>query len=72
MSTANYYPIRRNLLRWYDQTQRDLPWRHTCDPYKIWIAETMLQQTQVKTVLPYYHRFIKAFPTIEERESRSA
>lgn len=71
MSTAKFYPIRRNLLRWYDQTQRDLPWRHTCDPYKIWIAETMLQQTQVKTVLPYYHRFIKAFPTIEALDRAS-
>jgi A/G-specific adenine glycosylase len=57
--------IRRGLLRWYDQNRRDLPWRRTRDPYAIWIAETMLQQTQVKTVLPYYRRFLKAFPTLE-------
>lgn len=57
--------IRRSLFRWYDQTRRDLPWRHTCDPYAIWIAETMLQQTQVKTVLPYYRRFLGAFPTLK-------
>jgi len=57
--------IRRSLLLWYDKTRRDLPWRHTCDPYTIWIAETMLQQTQVKTVLPYYRRFLGAFPTLE-------
>jgi A/G-specific adenine glycosylase len=57
--------IRRSLLHWYDKTRRDLPWRHTRDPYAIWIAETMLQQTQVKTVLPYYRRFLGAFPTLE-------
>lgn len=57
--------IRRSLLRWYDRTHRDLPWRRTRDPYAIWIAETMLQQTQVTTVVPYYERFLKAFPTVE-------
>ena len=63
--------IRRNLLRWYDQSRRDLPWRRTRDPYAIWIAETMLQQTQVKTVLPYYHRFLSFFPTIEALDRAS-
>ena len=57
--------VRRSLLRWYDSSHRDLPWRRTRDPYAIWIAETMLQQTQVATVVPYYERFLKAFPTIE-------
>lgn len=56
--------IRRSLLRWYGKNRRDLPWRRTRDPYAIWIAETMLQQTQVKTVLPYYRRFMSAFPTL--------
>lgn len=56
--------IRRTLLRWYQKNRRDLPWRHTRDPYAIWIAETMLQQTRVRTVLPYYRRFLKAFPTV--------
>ena len=57
--------VRRNLLRWYDGNKRDLPWRRAPDPYGVWIAETMLQQTQVKTVLPYYERFLQAFPTVE-------
>jgi A/G-specific adenine glycosylase len=56
--------MRQALLRWYDRTKRDLPWRRARDPYAIWIAETMLQQTQVKTVLPYYRRFLKAFPSV--------
>jgi A/G-specific adenine glycosylase len=59
-------PVRRALLRWYDRRRRDLPWRRTRNPYAIWIAETMLQQTQVKTVIPYYARFLEAFPTIED------
>ena len=56
--------IRRHLLRWYDKNRRSLPWRDTQDPYAIWVIETMLQQTQVKTALPYYLRFLTAFPTI--------
>ncbi|HEX2385715.1 MAG TPA: A/G-specific adenine glycosylase, partial [Candidatus Binatia bacterium] len=56
--------VRRALLGWYDRERRDLPWRATSDPYAIWIAETMLQQTQVKTVLPYYSRFLAALPSI--------
>ncbi len=57
--------IRRKLLRWYDKNRRDLPWRRTRDPYAIWIAETMLQQTQVATVVPYYQRFVDSFPTMD-------
>ena len=64
MSPNKLSLIRRNLLRWYDKTHRDLPWRRTRDPYAIWIAETMLQQTQVATVVSYYERFLKAFPTV--------
>jgi A/G-specific adenine glycosylase len=56
--------MRRRLLRWYDNNRRDLPWRRTEDPYAIWIAETMLQQTQVQTVLPYYERFMKSLPSV--------
>ncbi|MBI2539930.1 MAG: A/G-specific adenine glycosylase, partial [Deltaproteobacteria bacterium] len=56
--------IRRTPLRWYQKNRRELPWRRTRDPYAILIAETMLQQTQVRTVLPYYRRFLKAFPTV--------
>lgn len=56
--------INRRLLSWYRKSQRSLPWRETGDPYCIWISEIMLQQTQVDTVIPYYHRFLKAFPTV--------
>lgn len=56
--------FRRTLLYWYDKEKRDLPWRRTRNPYCIWISEIMLQQTQVKTVIPYYKRFLEAFPTI--------
>jgi len=52
------------LLKWYRANARDLPWRHTADPYKIWVSEIMLQQTRVAAVLGYYHRFLNAFPTV--------
>ena len=63
--------MRAALLRWYDRNKRDLPWRRTRDPYAIWVSETMLQQTQVATVLPYYHRFIEAFPSVEALDRAS-
>src|SRR5512137_1479215 len=53
------------LLRWFSSAARDLPWRRTLDPYAIWISEIMLQQTQVKTVIPYWTRWMAAFPTVE-------
>ena len=56
--------MRRALLAWYDQNARDLPWRRTRDPYAIWVAEVMLQQTRVETVRPYYARFLERFPTV--------
>ncbi|HOG06707.1 MAG: A/G-specific adenine glycosylase [Syntrophales bacterium] len=55
----------RRLLDWYDRHHRPLPWRETSDPYRIWVSEIMLQQTQVETVLPYYERFLERFPTVE-------
>ncbi|MGD2097401.1 MAG: A/G-specific adenine glycosylase [Desulfobacterales bacterium] len=58
------YP-RKRLLEWYRVKQRDLPWRRSRNPYHIWVSEVMLQQTQVNTVLSYYRRFIKAFPSVE-------
>lgn len=64
MSSSNLALLRGKLLRWYANNKRSLPWRRTRDPYAIWIAETMLQQTQVATVIPYYRRFLKAFPTV--------
>lgn len=58
--------LQRSLLTWYRQQGRTLPWRGERDPYKIWISEIMLQQTQVKTVIPYYERWLKRFPTVED------
>jgi A/G-specific adenine glycosylase len=52
----------RSLLAWFGQNARDLPWRRTTDPYAIWISEVMLQQTQVKTVIDYWTRWMKRFP----------
>lgn len=54
------------LLKWYQRHHRSLPWRETGDPYCIWVSEVMLQQTQVNTVIPYYHRFIERFPCIKD------
>ena len=51
-------------MRWYAENQRDLPWRHTQDPYLIWLSEVILQQTRVAQGLPYYQRFAEAFPTV--------
>jgi A/G-specific adenine glycosylase len=57
--------VRRKLLRWFDTNARKLPWRDDPQPYHVWVSEVMLQQTQVATVIDYYHRFLAAFPTIE-------
>lgn len=56
--------IAADLLTWYGKHKRDLPWRQTDDPYRILLSEFMLQQTQVDTVIPYYHRFLDRFPTV--------
>jgi len=58
--------LNREIINWYEFYKRDLPWRNSIDPYKIWISEIMLQQTQVVTVVDYYHRFIDCFPTLVE------
>ncbi len=58
--------VPRRLLAWYDAGRRDLPWRRTRDPYRIWVSEVMLQQTRVGTVLPYYERFLTRFPTLQD------
>jgi A/G-specific adenine glycosylase len=55
----------QDLLDWYDDNKRAMPWRETNDPYRIWVAEIMLQQTRVDTVRDYYPRFLDAFPTVE-------
>ena len=63
------YPYRDQfasaLVTWFEREQRDLPWRKTKDPYKIWVSEVMLQQTRVDTVIPYYERFMQSFPTVQ-------
>jgi A/G-specific adenine glycosylase len=57
--------FRSDLLDWYDDNKRSMPWRETDDPYRIWVSEIMLQQTRVDTVRDYYPRFLEAFPTVE-------
>ncbi|MBI1821861.1 MAG: A/G-specific adenine glycosylase [Nitrospirae bacterium] len=57
--------ISKNLLRWYKQNGRELPWRTSFSPYSVWVSEIMLQQTQVDTVIPYYHRFLSSFPSVQ-------
>jgi A/G-specific adenine glycosylase len=61
--------IRTALLVWYAAHKRDLPWRKTRDPYAIWLSETMLQQTRVSAVIPYYERFLERFPTVADLAS---
>ena len=58
--------IQNSLLTWFRANARDLPWRHDRSPYRVWLSEMMLQQTQVETVIPYFHRFLERFPTIED------
>jgi len=57
--------FRKQLLAWFRQFQRDLPWRRTTDPYRIWLSEIMLQQTRVTAVIPYYERFLRRFPDVQ-------
>jgi A/G-specific adenine glycosylase len=57
--------LRRALLGWYGRNRRNLPWRRTKDPYRVWVSEVMLQQTTVRTVLPYYEAFLERFPTLQ-------
>ena len=57
--------FRSKLLSWFAQFQRDLPWRRTNDPYRIWLSEIMLQQTRVAAAIPYYERFLLRFPNVK-------
>ena len=56
--------LRRALLSWYERNRRDLPWRRSQDPYRIWVSEVMLQQTTVRSVIPYYEAFLERFPSL--------
>ena len=58
--------FRKRLLVWFRKHARDLPWRTNRTPYRVWLSEMMLQQTQVETVIPYFNRFLDRFPTLEE------
>jgi len=68
MSPEGFRPqlatLRKAVLRWYDANQRDLPWRRTRDPYRIWVSEIMLQQTRVAAVLEHYRRWFELFPDV--------
>lgn len=66
MTSGQLSRLRQRLIGWYRVNRRSLPWRRTRDPYRIWVSEVMLQQTQVKTVQPYYHRFFRSFPRIQD------
>ncbi len=57
--------FRKSLLAWFREFQRDLPWRKSKDPYRIWLSEIMLQQTRVAAVIPYYERFLERFPNVQ-------
>ncbi len=58
--------FQKRLLKWYDESGRDLPWRRTEDPYKILVSEVMLQQTQVDRVIPKFHEFLEKYPTVQD------
>ena len=58
--------LTKKIINWYSQHKRDLPWRNTQDPYKIWLSEIILQQTRVAQGLPYYEKFVNTLPTIED------
>lgn len=57
--------FKAELVAWFENEKRDLPWRKTKDPYKIWVSEVMLQQTRVDTVIPYFNRFMEKYPTLQ-------
>ena len=64
--SASLRTFRARLLAWFRKSRRDLPWRRTRDAYRVWVSEIMLQQTQVAAVVPYFQRFLAAFPTLTD------
>ncbi|MGD1993120.1 MAG: A/G-specific adenine glycosylase [Anaerolineae bacterium] len=64
-TAENCIDLTRNLVVWFRCSARDLPWRHDRTPYRVWLAEVMLQQTRTETAIPYYARFLERFPSIE-------
>ena len=71
MHSESYKKLKSKLLNWFSLYKRDMPWRGITDPYRIWVSEVMLQQTQVKKVVGYYENFIKTFPDIRTLASSS-
>ena len=64
LKNFNTFVFQEDLLTWYDENKRDLPWRKDSEPYKVWVSEIMLQQTKVDTVIPYFYRFMEKFPDV--------
>ena len=64
-SEDHHEHFQNGLIAWYQSVKREMPWRETDDPYRIWVSEVMLQQTRVDQARPYYERFVEAFPTVE-------
>ncbi|GAF66570.1 adenine glycosylase [Bacillus sp. TS-2] len=62
----NTEAFQKGLVTWFNENQRELPWRENKDPYRVWVSEIMLQQTRVDTVIPYYTNFMREFPTLED------
>ncbi|MCB9073787.1 MAG: A/G-specific adenine glycosylase [Bdellovibrionaceae bacterium] len=70
-ATSSFSHLAKKLVSWYAKGHRDLPWRHTKDPYAIWISEIMLQQTTSQAVIPFYERFLKRFPHLKKLSQAS-
>ena len=66
LEDSGFRELAEPLIAWYRQNKRDLPWRATADPYRIWVSEIMLQQTRVEAVKPYYERFLSELPGVRE------
>ena len=65
LNNFNIEQFQNDLIGWFEEEQRDLPWRKNKDPYRVWVSEIMLQQTRVEAVKPYYANFMGKFPTLE-------
>ncbi len=65
LAISRHAPLQKRLLAWFGKHRRALPWRASRDPYRVWVAEIMLQQTRIAAVIPYYDRFLAEFPTVE-------
>jgi A/G-specific adenine glycosylase len=69
LSPTQLKVFQKRLLRWFRAHKRDLPWRASRDPYRVWVAEVMLQQTRIAAVMPYYERFLRSLPDVESLAS---